>query len=217
MLAAMNRRHTVADYLRPGRAAARGAARPRAVDATSSSAIPARPGPISPRRSRWSRARLRPGVQLQVSPPAPARRPPSRRSRSTKPEKDARLQELQALLRDQQEAFNCACVGLTVPVLFTGPGRHPGQVAGRSPWLQPVHAIGPASLIGTETPVTIAAAHPNSLSASPCHHRSEPPLEPDRRVPDARPRPRPLRPAHRPGRYPHLRRQRLAAVAARRP
>jgi tRNA-2-methylthio-N6-dimethylallyladenosine synthase len=57
-------------------------------------------------------------------------------------------------------------VGLTVPVLFTAPGRHPGQVAGRSPWLQPVHLSGPASLIGTETPVRIEAAHPNSLSAS---------------------------------------------------
>jgi tRNA-2-methylthio-N6-dimethylallyladenosine synthase len=81
-------------------------------------------------------------------------------------EQDARLQELQALLRAQQAAFNRACVGLTVPVLFTAPGRHPGQVAGRSPWLQPVHLSGPASLIGTETPVRIEAAHPNSLSAS---------------------------------------------------
>jgi tRNA-2-methylthio-N6-dimethylallyladenosine synthase len=57
-------------------------------------------------------------------------------------------------------------VGLTVPVLFTGPGRHPGQVAGRSPWLQPVHATGPETLIGRETQVKIEAAHTNSLSAS---------------------------------------------------
>jgi len=80
--------------------------------------------------------------------------------------KDARLQELQALLRTQQDAFNAGCVGLTLPVLFTGPGRHPGQVAGRSPFLQPVHLSGPATLIGTEVKVKIAAAHPNSLSAT---------------------------------------------------
>ncbi|RYJ02624.1 MAG: tRNA (N6-isopentenyl adenosine(37)-C2)-methylthiotransferase MiaB, partial [Acetobacteraceae bacterium] len=54
-------------------------------------------------------------------------------------EKDGRLQALQALLRDQQDAFNASRVGLTFPVLFTGPGRHPGQMMGRSPWLQPVH------------------------------------------------------------------------------
>jgi tRNA-2-methylthio-N6-dimethylallyladenosine synthase len=81
-------------------------------------------------------------------------------------EKDRRLQELQALLRDQQNAFNAACVGRRLDVLFTGPGRHPGQIAGRSPYLQPVHLTGPASLIGTVAPVRIAAAHTNSLSAS---------------------------------------------------
>lgn len=81
-------------------------------------------------------------------------------------EKDCRLAELQALLRAQQARFNAACVGRRVPVLVTGPGRHPGQVAGRSPWLQPVHFAAGATLIGTEVPVTIAAALPNSLSAT---------------------------------------------------
>ena len=83
----------------------------------------------------------------------------------TEAEKDRRLAALQALLRDQQARFNAATVGRAVPVLVTGPGRHPGQLAARSPWLQPVHFAGPAALIGTETMVTIAAAHPNSLSA----------------------------------------------------
>ncbi len=81
-------------------------------------------------------------------------------------EKDRRLAALQALLRAQQARFNAGCVGRTVRVLVTGPGRHPGQMAGRSPWLQPVHFVGPASLIGAEVPVTIAAAFPNSLSAT---------------------------------------------------
>ena len=87
-------------------------------------------------------------------------------------EKGARLQALQALLRESQAAFNRACAGLTLPVLFTGPGRHPGQIAGRSPYLQPVHASGPASLIGTERPVKIVAAHPNSLSATLVEERA---------------------------------------------
>jgi tRNA-2-methylthio-N6-dimethylallyladenosine synthase len=79
-------------------------------------------------------------------------------------EKDARLQALQALLRDQQDAFNRSRVGMTFPVLFTGPGRHAGQVAGRTPWLQPLHLSGPLALVGTEASVTVLAAHPNSLS-----------------------------------------------------
>jgi len=80
--------------------------------------------------------------------------------------KDRRLQDLQALLREQQLAFNAGCVGRTLDVLVIGPGRHPGQVAGRSPYLQPVHLPAPASLIGTVAPVRIAAAHTNSLSAT---------------------------------------------------
>ena len=79
-------------------------------------------------------------------------------------EKDRRLQALQALLREQQAAFNASCVGLTMPILFTGTGRHPGQIAGRSPYLQPVHVTGPAALIGSEIDVTIVAALPNSLA-----------------------------------------------------
>ena len=80
------------------------------------------------------------------------------------PVKDARLQELQALLREQQGAFNADCIGRTVAVLFTGRARHPGQIVGRSPWLQPVHVIGPDSLIGQEVMVKITTAHTNSLS-----------------------------------------------------
>ena len=79
-------------------------------------------------------------------------------------EKDRRLQALQALLREQQAAFNASCVGLTMPILFTGTGRHPGQIAGRSPYLQPVHVTGPTALIGSEIDVTIVAALPNSLA-----------------------------------------------------
>jgi tRNA-2-methylthio-N6-dimethylallyladenosine synthase len=81
-------------------------------------------------------------------------------------EKDARLQALQALLRDQQEAFNRSLVGRTVPVLLTGAGRHHGQVAGRSPWLNPVHLRASTALVGQVVPVFVLAAHPNSLSGT---------------------------------------------------
>jgi tRNA-2-methylthio-N6-dimethylallyladenosine synthase len=87
-------------------------------------------------------------------------------------EKERRLAELQALLRDQQARFNAGCVGLTLPVLFTGPGRHPGQIAGRSPFLQPVHGTGPEELIGQEISVRIDAALPNSLSATLTEERA---------------------------------------------
>ncbi len=77
--------------------------------------------------------------------------------------KDERLQEIQALLLEQQRAFAAGLVGRTLPVLFEKPGRHPGQIVGRSPYLHAVVAEGPASLIGTMAEVRIDAAGPNSL------------------------------------------------------
>ena len=77
--------------------------------------------------------------------------------------KDARLQELQALLRRQQDEFNAATVGLETPVLFTGKGRYPGQIAGRSLWLQPVVVEHGQDLTGQVRMVKIHHANPNSL------------------------------------------------------
>jgi tRNA-2-methylthio-N6-dimethylallyladenosine synthase len=79
-------------------------------------------------------------------------------------EKDRRLQEIQELLRQQQQDFNRSRLGLRFDVLFTGAGRHPGQVAGRSPWLQPVHAEGSPSLAGQVLACEVTATHPNSLA-----------------------------------------------------
>ena len=78
--------------------------------------------------------------------------------------KAARLERLQALLSEQQRRFNAAMVGRIVPVLFEKPGRRAGQLAGRSPYLQPVHAAAPAELAGRIAPVMIRSALPNSLS-----------------------------------------------------
>jgi tRNA-2-methylthio-N6-dimethylallyladenosine synthase len=81
-------------------------------------------------------------------------------------EKDRRLQALQALLREQQARFNAGRVGSTMNVLFTGAGRHRGQIVGRSRYLQPVHISAPATFIGDERAVLIREAHPNSLSGT---------------------------------------------------
>ncbi|OYV38872.1 MAG: tRNA (N6-isopentenyl adenosine(37)-C2)-methylthiotransferase MiaB [Rhodospirillales bacterium 20-64-7] len=80
--------------------------------------------------------------------------------------KDARLYELQAELRRQQDAFNAATVGLTTPVLFTGRGRYPGQIAGRSLYAQPVVVQSDAELTGAIHEVTITHANANSLLGS---------------------------------------------------
>jgi tRNA-2-methylthio-N6-dimethylallyladenosine synthase len=79
---------------------------------------------------------------------------------------DERLQRLNALLQQQQEAFNHSVVGRVAPVLIEKTGRHPGQIGGRSPWLQPVHIDGPERLIGQIVPVRIDSATRNSLSGS---------------------------------------------------
>ncbi len=78
--------------------------------------------------------------------------------------KDARLQALQSLLRDQQTAFNKSCIGRTIPVLVTGKGRNPGQMHGRSPYLQAVHFEGTEAQLGTLVDVQILSASLNSLS-----------------------------------------------------
>ena len=74
-----------------------------------------------------------------------------------------RLARLQALLADQQRAALEARVGSVQPVLFERRGRAAGQIAGRSPHLQAVHAEAPEALIGREARVRIAAAESHSL------------------------------------------------------
>ena len=78
--------------------------------------------------------------------------------------KDERLQALQALLRDHQTRFNADSVGRTLPVLFTGPGRHQGQVGGRSPYGQPVHVEAARSLVGHISSVRITGSATNSIT-----------------------------------------------------
>jgi tRNA-2-methylthio-N6-dimethylallyladenosine synthase len=87
--------------------------------------------------------------------------------------KDARLYELQAELRRQQDEFNAATVGLSTPVLFTGLGRHPGQVAGRSLYAQPVVVDSAAPLTGEIRQVKITHANPNSILGTLNFHSTQ--------------------------------------------
>ena len=76
---------------------------------------------------------------------------------------DERLQRLQAALNRDQHAFNAASVGRDCQVLVERRGKLPGQVLGKSPWLQSVHLITDAA-IGDLLDVTLTAAGPNSLT-----------------------------------------------------
>ncbi len=79
--------------------------------------------------------------------------------------KSERLQRLQTLLNEQQIAFNASKVGTTMDVLLERKGREPGQLGGRSPWLQPVHLMASEDLIGTLQSVLITGITKFSLSA----------------------------------------------------
>jgi tRNA-2-methylthio-N6-dimethylallyladenosine synthase len=78
---------------------------------------------------------------------------------------DGRLQRLQARIAATQLAFNRSTAGLDTKVLIERPGRRPGQMIGRSPWLQSVHvetSAGPGAMLG----VTLTAAGPNSMTGA---------------------------------------------------
>ena len=80
--------------------------------------------------------------------------------------KAERLAVLQDLLNEQQVAFNRSCVGRHMDVLFDRSGRRPGQLVGRSPFLQAVHVDAPEHRFGALARVEVTQAGPNSLSAT---------------------------------------------------
>ncbi|UXT47732.1 tRNA (N6-isopentenyl adenosine(37)-C2)-methylthiotransferase MiaB [Agrobacterium tumefaciens] len=79
--------------------------------------------------------------------------------------KAERLERLQALLLRQQKEFAESLVGKTMDVLLEKPGRMPGQLIGRSPWLQSVNLDAKTLKIGDIVHVRITATGPNSLFA----------------------------------------------------
>jgi tRNA-2-methylthio-N6-dimethylallyladenosine synthase len=78
-------------------------------------------------------------------------------------EMDERLARLQELIDSQQSAFNRAAIGTTVDVLFERAARNPGQIVGRTAYLQPAHVMAPETIIGQVLPVRIDSLERYSL------------------------------------------------------
>jgi tRNA-2-methylthio-N6-dimethylallyladenosine synthase len=80
--------------------------------------------------------------------------------------REERLARLQRMLDDQTKAFNRSMVGRVMPILLDRQGRHAGQWAGRSPYMQPVHVEDASAHQGRVVPVRITRVHPNSLAGT---------------------------------------------------
>jgi len=163
ILKAMNRRHTIAEY--EAVIARVRAARPDI--ALSTDIIVGFPGEtdedFAATLALAARARFAQAFTFKYSARlgTPAA---SREQQVPEQVKRERLYALQSLIEDQRRAFDRAMVGRRLDVLFEGRGRKPGQIAGRSPYLQAVHVEGLEGLIGQIAAVDILAASPNSLT-----------------------------------------------------
>ncbi|HLN07565.1 MAG TPA: MiaB/RimO family radical SAM methylthiotransferase, partial [Xanthobacteraceae bacterium] len=179
ILSAMNRRHTAADYLAA-------VDRMRAVRpdlALSSDFIVGFPGETEADFRETLRIVDEVGFCSAFSfkySPRPGTPAAVRADQVPEPVKTERLHRLQAAIDRHQAAFNAGCLGTTFDVLLERPGRHPGQLVGRSPYLQPVQVMAVSSLIGTIVAVTVTRIGPNSLhgtlAASADHARSTEPV-----------------------------------------
>ncbi|MGH7126910.1 MAG: MiaB/RimO family radical SAM methylthiotransferase, partial [Stellaceae bacterium] len=163
ILAAMNRRHTAADYLRTLERLRRA----RSEIAFSSDFIVGYPDE-SERDFQATLDLVREvgfahsfSFKYSPRPGTPAAAQSDQAPDVIKTERLARLQEL---LEAQRQAFNRSQVGRTLEVLLEQPGRHPGQLVGRSPYLQPVHMLAPPHLVGEIVTARIVGAEPNSLA-----------------------------------------------------
>ncbi|MGA8947004.1 MAG: tRNA (N6-isopentenyl adenosine(37)-C2)-methylthiotransferase MiaB [Pseudolabrys sp.] len=81
-------------------------------------------------------------------------------------EKTERLHRLQAVITHRQRDFNAGFVGRAIEVLLEKPGRLPEQLVGRSPYLQAVQVMAPATLIGSVRRVAVTEVGRNSLFAA---------------------------------------------------
>jgi tRNA-2-methylthio-N6-dimethylallyladenosine synthase len=162
ILAAMNRKHDRGDYLK--RIAEIRAARPDI--ALSSDFIVGFPGEtdadFEATLELIAEVRFASGYFFKYSPRpgTPGADLPDQIDEAVKSE---RLARLQVLVEAQQAVFNQDMVGRCVEVLFEKPGRHAGQLGGKSPYLQAVHVDAPHQLIGEIHAVEITATGPNSL------------------------------------------------------
>jgi tRNA-2-methylthio-N6-dimethylallyladenosine synthase len=140
ILAAMNRKHTAADYRRvidrfrgasdkiafssdfivgfPGETE---------TDFAATLALVTQIGYASAYSFKYSARPGTPAAEMQEMVPAAVM--------------DERLERLQQVIDHQQSAFNRASIGRTVDVLFERAGRKPGQIVGRTAYLQPAHVV----------------------------------------------------------------------------
>jgi tRNA-2-methylthio-N6-dimethylallyladenosine synthase len=166
VLAAMNRRHTADDYRRTVEQLRR--ARPDI--ALSSDFIVGFPGETEADFRATLALALEIGFAQAFSfkySPRPGTPAASMRTQVKDQVKGERLAELQTLLADQSRAFHEATIGCTLAVLLERPGRHEGQLVGRTPYLQAVHVTAPGARLGDVIDVRITASHAHSLAAVP--------------------------------------------------
>jgi tRNA-2-methylthio-N6-dimethylallyladenosine synthase len=175
ILAAMNRRHTRADYL--GVIARLRAARPDLAFA--SDFIVGFPGEteddFAATLSLVDEAGFVSAFSFMYSP-RPGTPAADMENQVAAEVKAERLQRLQAAITRRQRAFNASFAGRTLDVLFEKPGRLPGQLVGRSPYLQAVQVMAPASLIGQVARATITEIGSNSLFGALARDASAPHL-----------------------------------------
>src|SRR6266851_656383 len=162
ILAAMNRRHTVGDYRRV-------IDRFRAVRqdiAFSSDFIVGFPGETEEDFAATLALVTQIGYAGAYSfkySPRPGTPAADMREMVSAAEMDERLVRLQELIDSQQSAFNVAAIGNTVDVLFERAARNPGQIVGRTAYLQPAHVTASPDIIGQVLPVRIESLERYSL------------------------------------------------------
>ncbi|MBR1205263.1 MULTISPECIES: tRNA (N6-isopentenyl adenosine(37)-C2)-methylthiotransferase MiaB [unclassified Bradyrhizobium] len=162
ILAAMNRKHTADDYRRVidrFRAA-------RQDIAFSSDFIVGFPGETAEEFSATLALVTQIGYAAAYSfkySPRPGTPAAEMRETVSAAEMDERLGRLQELIDSQQSAFNRAAIGTTVDVLFERAARNPGQIVGRTAYLQPAHVMASPDIIGKVLPVRIGSLERYSL------------------------------------------------------
>jgi tRNA-2-methylthio-N6-dimethylallyladenosine synthase len=162
VLAAMNRKHTIRDYL--DIVAALRAARPDI--ALSSDFIVGFPGESEAEFEETLALAEKVGFAGSFSfkySPRPGTPGAEMADQVDEATKARRLARLQARLEEQRQAFNRKMVGRVLPVLIEKIGRYPGQLIGRSPYMQSVLAEGEPGLIGALVDIEILSVGPNSL------------------------------------------------------
>jgi tRNA-2-methylthio-N6-dimethylallyladenosine synthase len=162
ILAAMNRKHTVRDY----RDVIERFRRARQDIAFSSDFIVGFPGETEADFSATLALVMQIGYAGAYSfkySPRPGTPAAEMQETVTLADMDERLARLQELIDSQQSAFNKAALGKTVDVLFERAARNPGQIVGRTAYLQPAHVLASDDIIGQVLPVRIDSLERYSL------------------------------------------------------